>query len=78
MWDAIWLCLETVTTIGYGDKTPKSVLGRIIASILAFIGNTILLALPIAIIGLDFNKVTFKIAIYRSIGTIKKKDKLKC
>ena len=54
--DSIWLTLTTLTTVGYGDLTPKTLMGRTIAIIIAFIGNTVVLALPIAIIGLDFEK----------------------
>ncbi len=52
----MWLVIVTLTTTGYGDKSPKTYIGRIIASVLAFIGNSIILALPTAIIGLDFSK----------------------
>lgn len=48
--------ITTLTTVGYGDKSPKSELGRIFAVILAYMGNSIILALPIAIIGLDFQR----------------------
>jgi hypothetical protein len=52
----MWMVIVTLTTTGYGDKTPKTPQGRIIASVLAFIGNSIILALPTAIIGFDFSK----------------------
>ena len=36
--DAYWWAVVTMTTVGYGDKCPKKVLGRIIASIWMIIG----------------------------------------
>ena len=32
--DALWWALETVTTVGYGDKTPHTTLGKLIAATL--------------------------------------------
>jgi len=32
--DALWWSLETVTTVGYGDKTPHTTLGKLIAATL--------------------------------------------
>ena len=36
--DAYWWAVVTMTTVGYGDKTPKKIVGRIIASIWMIIG----------------------------------------
>lgn len=33
-WDALWWSLTTVTTVGYGDHYPVTVLGRFIAAVL--------------------------------------------
>ena len=38
LWDAIWWSTVTVTTVGYGDKVPRSPLGRVITVIWMFVG----------------------------------------
>jgi voltage-gated potassium channel len=36
--DALWWAYTTITTVGYGDKYPLSIEGRIVAAILMTIG----------------------------------------
>uniref|UniRef100_A0A4W3JWS8 Potassium voltage-gated channel subfamily Q member 3 n=1 Tax=Callorhinchus milii TaxID=7868 RepID=A0A4W3JWS8_CALMI len=48
--DALWWGLITLTTIGYGDKTPKTWAGRVLASMFALIGVSFF-ALPAGILG---------------------------
>jgi voltage-gated potassium channel len=37
-WDGIWWAVVTVTTVGYGDKTPKTVQGQTIAMVVMLFG----------------------------------------
>ena len=43
--DALWWAVITITTVGYGDYTPVSPLGRIIATIVMFSGIGIVVTL---------------------------------
>lgn len=40
--DAIWLSEATVTTVGYGESVPKTLVGKVIAVVLMFSGITTL------------------------------------
>lgn len=51
---SLWLCLVTMTTVGYGDYVPKSAGGYVIMSLLT-IASVLFLAMPVGIIGNEFN-----------------------
>lgn len=52
---SLWLALVTMTTVGYGDYYPKSLSGYLVCSCLTFV-SVLFLALPVGIIGHEFNK----------------------
>jgi len=53
--DALWWCLSTVTTVGYGDIVPITNLGRIVAMIYMGFGITIISVL-LSVITSNFYK----------------------
>lgn len=57
--DALWWCIATVTTVGYGDVVPVTSLGRIVAIIYMFFGVT-LIAILLAVITNTFYKKRFE------------------
>lgn len=54
--DSCWWAVVTMTTVGYGDKYPKTAIGRIIG-ILCMLTGILLIALPTAIVGQKFQEV---------------------
>jgi potassium voltage-gated channel Shal-related subfamily D protein 2 len=54
--DAIWFVIVTMTTVGYGDYTPKTLIGKTVTSLL-MIMSVISFALPIAIFGANLTEV---------------------
>jgi hypothetical protein len=51
--DAFWWCIVTFTTVGYGDRYPRTVHGRILCVITMFFG-ILFLAMPLTIVGTAF------------------------
>ena len=43
--DAFWWAVETITTVGYGDYTPVTTIGRIIAVVVMFSGIGIVVSI---------------------------------
>ena len=57
--DALWWCVATVTTVGYGDVVPVTSLGRIVALVYMFFG-IILVTTTLAVISNTFYKKRFE------------------
>jgi voltage-gated potassium channel len=49
VWLGMWLALQTVTTVGYGDVTPKSEIGRVLISFVMLWGVAFLAIITAAI-----------------------------
>jgi voltage-gated potassium channel len=49
IWVGMWWVLQTVTTVGYGDYTPTSVIGRILTSFVMLYGIAFLAIITAAI-----------------------------
>jgi voltage-gated potassium channel len=54
---AMYWAVVTVTTVGYGDISPKTIAGRILASILMFIGYGVI-AVPTGIVTFEFARAS--------------------
>ncbi|KAG8459258.1 hypothetical protein KFE25_014103 [Diacronema lutheri] len=52
---AAWFCIVTMTTVGYGDVTPATGLGKAVAS-LCMVCGLVVISLPITIIGANFDE----------------------
>ena len=57
--DALWWCVATVTTVGYGDVVPVTSIGRIVALVYMFFG-IILISTMLAVISNTFYKKRFE------------------
>ena len=42
IWESFWWSAVTVTTVGYGDKTPKGIVGRVFGLVWMFVGLFVL------------------------------------
>jgi voltage-gated potassium channel len=51
--DAMWWAIVTLATVGYGDVTPITVLGKLFGSVV-ILGGLIIVALPVGIIATAF------------------------
>ena len=57
--DALWWCLATVATVGYGDIVPVSSIGRMVALFYMFFGIT-MIAILLSVITNTFYKRRFE------------------
>merc|ERR1719171_2777105 len=54
--DSCWWAIVTMTTVGYGDKYPRTFLGKLVGAVCMLFG-ILLIALPTAIVGQKFQEV---------------------
>jgi voltage-gated potassium channel len=54
---SIYWAIVTMTTVGYGDITPQTILGKLLASAVMIIGYSII-AVPTGIVSVEIAKVT--------------------
>lgn len=64
---SFWWSIVTMSTVGYGDMTPVTVLGKMIGCATVLTGM-IVLALPITVIGTNFQKV-MKSVVHETMKT---------
>ena len=57
--DALWWCVSAVTTVGYGDIVPVSVIGRTVAIFYMFFGIS-MIAILLSVITTTFYKKRFE------------------
>ena len=67
---SMWWGIATLTTVGYGDITPVTLLGRVFGSLVA-VGGLLLVALPTGIVGAGFVAEFEKWGITQDVKDVK-------
>ena len=56
--EALWFTLQTVTTVGYGDDTPTSVVGRVVASVVMLVSIGLISVITAAVTSMFIRSVS--------------------
>jgi len=80
IWDGVWWSMVTLSTVGYGDKSPKTRLGKLVAlglmlSGLLFVsGLTASIASSLTVNQLANNQEDFQSFKSKKVGTVKSSE----
>ena len=55
--DAVWWSMETITTVGYGDHSPTTTLGRVVAGSLMVVGLALVGVITAAVVTWVFSEL---------------------
>ena len=69
---AMWWCMATLTTVGYGDEYPETNSGKIIAAF-AMLTGILIIALPVSVLGTNFSEAYEEMAKERREQKLKKR-----
>lgn len=64
--DSVYLTIITITTVGYGDMSPHSEMGKVVMSLAAFFGS-MLISLLVLTISKHFNLGSRQIKVFHNI-----------
>lgn len=72
--DSAWWAIVSMTTVGYGDKAPKTKLGHLIG-VATMICGIVLISLPVAIVGSKFQSAYEAAEMERERVVMEEKDR---
>lgn len=77
IWESFWWAVVTMVTVGYGDKTPRGVAGRIVATVWMFTGVMLIsyftasVTSALTVEKLDNNITTIQDLHNKPVGTVR-------
>ncbi len=72
--EALWFTLQTVTTVGYGDTTPTSAVGRFVASVVMLAGIGLITVVTAAVTSVFIEAARVRSAKHRAVETAAESD----